>query len=232
MKIYSDEKLIKRNSKIGNITSIASIVILGIGMFFSFKDKDGSYLPITFSALIIGFLLFQFGNYFMNKWGKSPRPDEKLSQALKGMDDKYSLYHYQTGVSHLLIGPAGIYPLLPYSQPGTITYDESRNRWKQKGGNFFLKTFGGESLGRPDLDSNYAVNDLQKYFSKIGVNLEGVTPEPVLVFTNDKAILDAVNSDTLAVTADKLKEFIRKKNKSNLVSPELLKDIQSKIIVK
>ncbi len=84
MKVISDDKLIKRNKTIGNILSLASIAILGIGMFFSFKDKDGTYLPYTFGALIIGFLLFQVGNFYMNKWGKSPRPDEKLSQALKG----------------------------------------------------------------------------------------------------------------------------------------------------
>jgi hypothetical protein len=105
MKIIANEKLIKRNNKIGNILSIASVVILGVGMFYSFQDKDGSYMTLTFSALIVGFILFQISSYYVNRFGKPPRPDQKLSQALKGLDDKYALYHYMCGVSHLLVIP-------------------------------------------------------------------------------------------------------------------------------
>lgn len=229
MKVYSNAKLIKRNSRIGNITSLLSIAVLGVGMFFSFKDKDGSYIPITFSALIIGFLLFQVGNYYMNRWGKSPRPDEKISQALKGLDDKYTLYHYVTNVAHLLVGPAGIFCLLPYNQPGVISFDTKRNRWKQSGGNFFLKTFGGESLGRPDLDAGYNVTDVSKFMAKIGVDLGNVVPEPVIVFTNPKASLNASDSPVGAVSIEKLKEFIRKKPKAEALPVELLTSIQTKI---
>ena len=41
MKIYSNDKLIKRNKTIGNVLSLGSIAILGTGMFLSFKDNDG-----------------------------------------------------------------------------------------------------------------------------------------------------------------------------------------------
>ena len=226
MKIYSNDKLIKRNGRIGNITSLLSIGILAVGMIFSFKDTDGKYLTLTFSCLIIGFLAFQVGNYYMGKFGKSPRPDQNITTALKGLDDKYSLYHYQTSVSHLLIGPGGIYCLLPFHQPGTITYDANKRRWKQAGGNFFLKAFGGESLGRPDQDMLYSIQDLQKFLAKKGVNLENYTPEAILVFTNDKATLNVDQFEGAAVTGAKLKEFIRKKSKSGLINPELLAAIQ------
>jgi hypothetical protein len=206
MKIISNEKLIKRNSIIGNVLSLSSIAILGVGMFFSFKDKEGIYLPITFSALIVGFLLFQVGNFFMNRWGKPPRPDQKLSQALKGLDDKYTLYHYQTDISHLLIGPGGIFSLLPYNQTGNITYDSLKGRWKQSGGNFFLKTFGGESLGKPDLDSRYAVSDIQKFLTKKNINLGDYVPESVIVFTNDKATV-MVEDSPIPLTLNWLKAF-------------------------
>jgi hypothetical protein len=229
MKIHSNEKLIKRNSRIGNITSLLSIAVLGVGMFFSFKDKDGSYIPITFSALIIGFLLFQVGNYYMNRWGKSPRPDEKISQALKGLDDKYTLYHYVTNVAHLLVGPSGIFCLLPYNQPGNIVYDKQRNRWKQSGGNFFLKTFGGESLGRPDLDSGYNVTDVLKHMAKNSIELGKVVPESIIVFTNPKATINAAESPIGAVPIEKLKEFIRKKPKTDVLPVELLASIHTKL---
>lgn len=229
MKIISNDKLIKRNTRVGNITSLASVAVLGVGMYFSFKDVDGKYLPLTFSSLIVGFLLFQIGNYYMNRFGKPPRPDQKISAALKGMDDKYTLYHFTTNIPHLLVGPSGIYCLLPYNQPGTISYNSTKNRWKQSGGNFFLKTFGGDNLGRPDLDGNYAVSDITKYFEKKGVNLGTAVPEAVLVFVNDKATLNSEGYTGGAVTADKLKEYIRKRAKLSPLSPELLAAISEKL---
>lgn len=229
MKIVSNDKLIKRNTRIGNITSLLSIVVLGVGMFFSFKDKDGSYLTLTFTSLIVGFLLFQIGNYYMNRFSKPPRPDQSLSQALKGLDDKYTLYHYVTTIPHLLVGPSGIYCLLPYGQIGTISYNTKNNRWKQSGGNFFLKAFGGDSLGRPELDANYALTDILKYLQKKEINLGSVKPESILVFTNEKATVNTEGYEGAAVTAEKLKELIRKRAKSHGIPPELISEITNKI---
>ena len=229
MKVFIDEKMVKRNKTIGNVLSISSIAILGIGMFMSFKDKDGSYLPYTFGSLIVGFLLFQVANFYMNKWGKSPRPDEKLSLALKGLDSNYSLFHYKSLVSHLLVGPAGIFALLPYSQTGEIEYTAERNHWKQKGGNFFLKTFGGDSLGRPDLDARYASTDLVKQMSKLNVDLGKYTPQPIIVFINPKVLVKAEGSQIPAVTLDKLKEFIRKQVKLNNISPDIITAINKEL---
>jgi hypothetical protein len=225
MKIFSDEKLIKRNKVIGNVLSLGSLAILAIGMFLSFKDKAGNYLPYTFASLIVGFLLFQVGNFYMAKWGKSPRPDELISQSLKGLDGNYSLYHYKTSVSHLLVGPSGVFAILPYNQPGLIEFNPDRNRWKQSGGNFFLKTFGGESLGRPDLDAKYASLDLEKLLAKINVNVENTNLKTVMVFTSPKAELISEGSEIPAIPIAKLKDYIRKQTKSNLLSPEIINQI-------
>ncbi len=229
MKIYSNDKLINRNRKIGNITSLLSIVILGVGMVFSFRDKDGSYLAYTFGALIVGFLLFQIGNFYMSKWGKSPRPDERLNAVLKGLDDKYSLYHYITPISHLLVGPAGIICLLPYQQAGTIRYDADKNRWRQTGGNFFLKTFGGEGLGNPEKEAKFVLDDANKFFQKSGIDLGTFKPEAVMVFTNSNLNLIAEESETSAVQGSKIKDFIRKKAKPTSFPEELARQIDLKL---
>jgi hypothetical protein len=229
MKVISNDKLIKRNGKIGNITSLSSIAILGVGMFFSFKDTDGSYLPYTFGALIVGFLMFQVGNYYMGKWGKSPRPDENLSSALKGLDNTYTLYHYMTPISHLLVGPAGVICLVPLNQAGAINYDADKKHWKQTGGNFFMKIFGGEGLGRPENEVKYTVEDAAKFLTKNEIDISPLEPEPILVFTNSKATLSAEESPVPAVLGDKLKEFIRKRAKDKPLSLEKIKEIESKI---
>lgn len=231
MKIYSNDKLIKRNRKIGNITSLGSIIILGVGMFFSFKDKDGSYLAYTFGALILGFLLFQIGNFYMTKWGKSPRPDERLTAALKGLDDRYSLYHYVTPISHLLIGPAGVLCLVPYQQAGNITYNASKGKWKQSGGNMLLKVFGSEGLGHPEREVRFTVEDAGKYFKNRAIDLGTYAPEPLLVFTNDNVVLDAEGSDVPAVTGAKLKEYIRKKAKTTALPDEMARNLEKTLAI-
>ncbi len=231
MKIFSNDKLIQRNKKIGNITSLASIIVLGVGMFFSFKDKDGSYLLYTFGALILGFLLFQIGNFYMTKWGKSPRPDERLTVALKGLDDRYSLYHYVTPISHLLVGPAGVLCLVPYQQAGTITYNDAKGKWKQTGGNMFLKAFGGEGLGHPEREVRFTIEDAAKFFKNKEIDLGIYNPEPLMVFTNEKVILETEGSDMPAVTAAKLKEYIRKKAKTTALPDEMSRDLEKKLAI-
>ena len=70
MKIISNDKLIKRNATIGQVTSLSSLVILGIGMYISFKSPE--YFNISIGALLVGFILSQVGIYFGNRWGRRP----------------------------------------------------------------------------------------------------------------------------------------------------------------
>jgi len=151
MKIIKNEKLIKRNSKIGQWTSLGALLVLGGGMYLSFtKPQLFSYSLI---ALVMGFMLTQVGMYFGNRFGRSPRPDEKLDAGLKGLPGDFTMYHYVTPVSHLLVGPAGIWVIVPMRQRGKVSY--VKNRWKLTGGGFaqsYMSIFGQEGLGRPNLD--------------------------------------------------------------------------------
>jgi hypothetical protein len=222
MKIISNQKLIARNKVIGQVTTLASLVILGGGLYFSFQqniDNGGTASIISLTALLVGFALSQVGIYFGNKWGKSPRPDEVISNSLKGLDDKYSLYHYNTPVSHLLVGPAGIWTLIPYSLGGKITYDNGK--WRQKGGSFYMKLFGQESLGRPDLEAISEINRLKKYFKDFS-QVDLPDPEAVLVFSNEKAIIEADKAPIAALPAKKVKEYIRKQVKESKLTNEKL----------
>ncbi|MCC6147980.1 MAG: hypothetical protein IT308_10475 [Anaerolineaceae bacterium] len=226
MKVVTNEKLINKNKKIGQYTSIASLIILAIGLFASFNVQ---YINWSFVALIAGFILSQVGIYFGNRWGRSPRPDEKLTQALKGIGDKYTLYHYTTKVSHLLVGPAGIWTLIPYHQGGTIVYDVKNERFKQKGGNIYLKIFAQESLGRPESEIKSVLQDATSYLSEkvSGQNLPPV--QPILVFTNPKAVLKCDEALVPALPIEKLKEFIRKRAKEQPISLEIAQSIQKQL---
>ncbi len=222
MKIIKNEKLIKRNSVIGQWLSLGALVVLGLGMYISFTKPD--LFTYSLICLLIGFIMTQVGMYMGTRWGRSPRPDEKLDSGLKGTHAEFTLYHYATPAAHLLVGPAGVWALLPYHQRGKIFFE--KNRWKMRGGGFlqgYMRIFGQEGIGRPDIDAENEVITIRKFLSK---NLdESAIPEikAILVFTNDEVELDAGESPVPAMRLKQLKEFMRQKAKNrSLTSAQIM----------
>jgi hypothetical protein len=225
MKIHTNERLIKRNSRLGQIASLLGLLVLVGGMYISFRYQNMG--ATAWVALLIGFALSQLGLYYGNRWGRRPRPDEHLSLALKSLDDRYGLYHYRTPVPHLLVGPSGVWVLMPFHQIGKITYE--KGRWKQKGGNIFqryLRLFAQEGIGRPDLDAPNTVQVIQRYLKKQLPEISFPEPQPVLVFTNEKVELETDDAPILTVPIKKLKEVIRKSGKETILDTVTLKTLQ------
>ena len=228
MNIISNESMIKRNARIAQIAMIAGLIVLAGGMVISFSPAYTQFFYLTLLSLVFGFILSQIGIYYTNRFGRHPRPDEQINQALKGLDGKYTLYHYMTPVSHLLVGPAGIWILLPRNQRGRITF--SNGRWRHQGGSLYLRIFAQEGIGRPDIDQSSETDKLNQFFAK---NLpEGTAPaiQSALVFTNPNVKIDIsedVDPPAKTVTADKLKEALRKVAKSSPTSPQVIQQITS-----
>ncbi|NPV56732.1 MAG: hypothetical protein HPY76_08685, partial [Anaerolineae bacterium] len=190
MKIITNHSLVKRNKRIGQIATFSSLAILAVGLVISFQNgsqNDPSLLTWSMAALVVGFFVSQIGIYYTTRWGRSPRPDEMINQSLKGLENKFTIYHYSSPVSHLLLGPAGIWIILPYYQGGTIQYDQDKNRWRQKGGNIYLKIFAQENLGRPDLEVEATQADMHKFMQQEFPENAMPKISTVLVFTNEKA---------------------------------------------
>ena len=228
MKIVSNNKLIRRNKKIGQFTTIAALVILGIGLYYSFVKPD--QITLTFGALLVGFILTQVGSYYSNRWTKSPRPDELISKGLKGLEEKATLYNYVTGISHLLLGPAGIVTLIPVSVPGKISYDEKRKRFKQSGGNAFMKIFGQENIGRPDLDARYSTEDIAKYLNKNFSEIQFPEPQAIIVFTNPNATIEDTSASPYpALPVEKVKDYIRKMAKEHPAPMDAIQLVQKSL---
>ena len=225
MKIVTNIKLIKRNAKIGQFTSIGALVILGIGLYISFKmpDKFGYSLV----ALLLGFFMSQIGMYYGNRWGRSPRPDEIIDKGLKGLGREYTIYHYKTPAAHLLVGPAGLWTLMPYYQSGKIVYE--KKRWKSKGGGFlqsYLRLFGQENMGRPEIESETEIETTKRYLLKILP--EGIEIPPInalLLFTSPKVDLNVGEAPLPAITPKDLKDFMREKSKIEALNPQTLESL-------
>ncbi len=233
MNIYTNEGLVRKNARIAQLAMGGGLAILFGGMILTFMSSQ--YFYLSMGALILGFILSQVGIYFSNRFGKRPRPYEILNRALKGLDNKYSIYHYLSPTSHLLLGPAGIYVLIPHSQSGRISF--SGGRYRQKGGSLYLKIFAQESLGRPEIEVSAETDKIKKF---IETSLEADHTPPVrgiLVFTHPNVELiepeDESDIPAAMVTADKLKDLIRKSAKDKTISlnPVQIEEIKNLIPV-
>ncbi len=226
MKIVTNIKKIKRNAKIGQYTSLGALVVLGIGLYITFKMPDK--FSYSLAALLIGFFMSQVGINFTNRWGRTPRPDEVIDKSLKGLGREFTIYHYVTPVSHLLVGPAGVWTILPNFQTGVVTY--SKNRWRAKGGGFvqnYMRLFGQENIGRPDLESEAEMDSAKRYLTR--VLPEGTEIPPVkaaLLFANPKVELNVTDAPIPAMTPKELKDFLREKTKEKSIGDLTLEAIR------
>jgi len=221
MRIITNHKLISRNSKIGRYTSIGALVVLGIGMYITFTRPE--MYAYSLGALVLGFFLSQIGMYFGNRWSRSPRPDEVLDKGLKGLGREYTIYHYVTPASHLLVGPSGLWVLLPLYQGGQVSYE--KKRWRQRGAGFvqnYLKLFGQDNIGRPELEASSDIESLKRYFSRVQPELEVPEIKPAAIFVHPTVELNAEDAPILAMIPKDFKEFLKSGSKENMLSSSQL----------
>ena len=226
MKIVSNSKLIRRNAAIGKYTVLGAMGILALGLYITFKMP--SQLLYSMGCLMLGFILSQVGTYYSNRWGRSPRPDELINKSLKGLGRDYTIYNYVTPAHHLLVGPAGVWVIMPYLQNGTVTYE--RKRWRIKGGGFvqsYLRVFGSESLGRPDLESESEVEMATRYLKRLlpeGVAVPDV--KVALLFAHPQVELKVDESPLPAKTPADLRDYIKDKAKNEPIGELALDTIR------
>ena len=227
MRIVTNEGLIKRNARIGQIASLVGLAILIGGVIINWRNPE--QVGLSLGALLIGFAISQLGIYFGNRYSRPPRADIVLTQALKGLDKRYTLYNYTAPISHLLIGPGGLWVILARNQRGKISYD--KGRWQQKGGFglTYMKLFAQEGIGRPDLEAGADLETLKKYLKKEFPEMEFPEPHPLLVFLNPEVeILNLEDAPIPTLPIKKLKDHIKKqaKEKQNRLSDAQIKALQ------
>jgi hypothetical protein len=228
MRIVRNEPLIKRNGKIGQWSSIAGLITLAGGMYVSIKQPER--FGLTVAALLVGFTLVQISMHYGSRYGRSPRPDEKLDAGLKGLPGDFVIYHYTTPVPHLLVGPAGAWVLLPYPQRGLIAF--ANNRWRLSGGGFlqsYLRIFGQEGIGNPGRAAAEGIANVEKFLHQRLGSENTPTPQAAIVLTDDQATLEAEGSPYPALRLRNLKEFMRQRARERTLTSAALSGLTAAI---
>ncbi len=213
MQIIRDEALARRRKKIGNIASVAgigvialSLVVTWVGPGWGLSVQLLTYVQLV--SLLVGFIISSIGMYFVNRWGRSPRPDEILDKSLKGLSRDYRLYHYALPAPHVLLTPNGPMVLVARFEPGVYTVDD--DRWRQRFSLMRVIGFmGREGLGNPSKDADYMVERVRRYLDKNAPELQEVPVSAAVVFTAEKVVLNVGETSVPTLRATKLKGYLR-----------------------
>ena len=227
MRIITNEGLIKRNGHLSKALSIAGLLTLISGLVISFLKPEWSILP--FYTLVSGFLLSNIGMFLANRYVRDPRPDLAISNAVKGLDDRYRLYHYRLPASHTLVGPSGVYAIVPRFQGGSVSWDQKRKRFNHRGPSIFRKIFAQESLGNPISEAGAEAHRLAKHLAKkFGEDSPPVFP--ILVFTNPKLEIGDLNNVPVPVLkAKRLNPYLRKRPKGVTLNDTQLDELEEQL---
>ena len=200
MEAFVNERKVKVNAVIGRWTSVAGLVILVAGLVVSLRSPSLAWVSML--SLLLGFLSSVVGAYYANHWTRTPRADQLLDQALKGISNQYHMYHYLLPVRHVMLGPAGLFLFRTYLHEGPIIYDGKK--WRQKLSLSRVLGFSGQdSLADPVRDALY---DEKRFRNWLAARMpeEGIpeTPVPVLQAKQLKGTVRRVDRDR----ADPLQE--------------------------
>ncbi|MBN1640224.1 MAG: hypothetical protein JXA09_03225, partial [Anaerolineae bacterium] len=163
MEAFVDERKVKVNTEVGRWSTLGGLVVLIAGLVVSFVSPELVWVSLL--SLLVGFVASIFGAYYANHWTRTPRADQLLTQALKGISNQYHLYHYLLPVPHVLLGPAGLFVIRAYLHEGRIWYDGKR--WRQKRTVSRVLGFTGQdALADPIRDAEYDAQRFRRWLGK------------------------------------------------------------------
>ena len=217
MQIYRNDQFIQRRAKLGRYANLGGMGILLIGLIINLSSRTEGLL-LSMLALIAGFTLYQVGMYFTLRYGRPDRPDQVLVKALKGFDNRYYLFQFTSPAGNVLVTPNACLAFTIKMQGGSIQYHTGRWRHAMGWRGIFL-WLAGDSLGNPSREAEGEVETLRRYLAKKLPGVE-VPIQPVIVFGNSAAEVEAGDSPIPALHFKKLKDWLRGPGKAGNLSAE------------
>lgn len=222
MRLSTNEKLVERQSKIARYTTYAGLAVLLGAIVVNFFLAD---LLLSYVALFAGFILAYVGAMLANKWIREPRADHALEKGLKGFDNKHHLFNYLPPLPHFLITPTGVLVFKTKSLDGTITCNNGKwNRpWK------WSRLFGGmgqEALGDPLRELNVEIDAMKKFLADKIDTAPMIPVDGYVVFTDPNVDLSIDDAALPVVTAQDLKETLRKGKRGAVLLPKTQEQLE------
>ena len=229
MQIVENKSYVSGKLRVGNIANFTSMGLLIVGFVLSLMTGTFGQQAIFFAyvALIGAFLLLSYGRNFTRRWGARFRQDQWLIPALRGVDNRYTMFNYAAPElpDHLLVGPGGLFVLVPKSNGGTVRFENGR--WSRGNiGSSLLRGLAEGGIGDPVADVRRAMGLLAAYLKKHGSEelIAGLEARPIVVFTNPGVRLDVHTPPISVVQAKDLKSIFRRAK--SVLEPEKVEELK------
>ena len=216
MQQYINSAKVKRNARIARILSFGGLAVMGLGLLISFRPPYR--VDLVLGLFLVGILASQIGLPMRNRWDRRPRIDEILDGALKGLDQRFAIFHYSLGARHVLVCPGGVFAVIPRVENGLISYsDGSWTRTTNKAG--LLRRAGTRRIR--GIDGEIA-SEVDRPSSRLNLPF---AVRPFLLFLPAAPELDTRESPELATHLKKLKSSLRKLPKAQTLSEQQIKQL-------
>lgn len=214
MKSYIDQKLVKKNATIGKYLRWTSLGFMVLGLFAIFSDsinQNPTIMFLFFMLMLLGVVLSSISGYFTNKFSTSPRPDEMIDKAFKGLNQEHLIFHYKSGIHHFMVSPSGLWAIIPLFMNGSVYYDENKKNWYHKRKSFLNSFFQKESFPDPKKEYQHQQNELDKLSSKLSKPIDHRLKMVMIFFNKDMSLPEFTEGENiLLIYADKAKDRFRK----------------------
>ena len=217
MQHYTHEAKIRRNATVGLVAMIAGMASMLVAIYLAVKQQQ-EQLPLVMATSFGGVIVSQIGVYLRNRWGRHPRRDEILNDALKGLDQRYSIFHYTLRASHALIAPSGVYAVCISDIEGEISYRQGK--WRQVRPR--RRGTKEQQLSEPTRQTQSEVSLLRRALRRRlkREDLAQLPIEPILVFIHPNAQVETEKPPFAAIHIKKLKGFLRSLPKGPTLTAE------------
>jgi hypothetical protein len=209
MRQHINSAKVKRNALLSRILSFGGLGIMGLGLLISFRPPYR--IDLVLGLFLVGILASQIGLPMRNRWDRRPRIDEILDGALKGLDQRFAIFHYSLGARHVLICPGGVFAVIPRVEDGVINYsDGSWTRTTSRGGLF--RRAGTRRIRGIEQEAASEVDRAASF-----LNLPFAV-RPFIVFLHAGAEMEVREGPEIATHIKKLKSAVRKLPKAQSLS--------------
>ena len=216
MQIVTNTQLAERNRKFATYLFFATFGVL-IGGFllinqiiFTEALPPPIFLGIQVLVLIGAFVMTVLSVRMTNNWSRQPRPEDAISENLKGLSKRSRLYsYYHSPARHVLIAPQGVFAITTRWHDGrfTVTGDQWQHHRSALSRVFGLLRMDG--IGNPNKDAKVAAEHLQNILSPINPE---VTVDPLIVMVGPNVQLTRNDPEIPVILSSELSEYMRTLN--------------------
>jgi hypothetical protein len=216
MRTTSDEEIIARGGRVGQVANVMGLVMVLGGLLASFTP----WKVITVVLIVLGVVMYTIGNRGLEQATREPRLIQQLEEALKGFDDQYHLYNHLLPGDHVLATPHGLFVLVVKGVDGKIRC--YKDKWVRAVTlRRVLRFFTEESLGNPTKDARQQAEKVQKYIEEHDPELQ-VEVQGLVVFANPEARLEITSPSVPVLPLRRLRRYIRRASQQREIAPETL----------